>query len=93
MSGRTFKVNDLVYDIDRFAECKYQITGDIQNKNTLCGNNAGILLNIGFQLNDGKGFVNYVDVCYNKSRASPVYTKHIIYGGAIKGDDTFINCL
>lgn len=81
-------MNDGTYNINQFAECKHQINGDIQNKNTLCGGNDGILLNIGFQLNDGKGFVNYLDVCYNKSRASPVYTKHVIYGGAIKGDDT-----
>jgi DNA/RNA endonuclease G (NUC1) len=78
-------VNDATYHINHFTECKYQINGDIQNTNTLCGYNAGILLNIGFQLNDGRGFVNYLDVCYNKSKASPVYTKHKIYGAAIKG--------
>lgn len=85
VSDKNFKVNERIYNINDFAECKHQITGDIQNTNTLCGNNDGILLKIGFQLTDGKGFVNFFDACYNKSRASAVYTKHIVYGRAIKG--------
>jgi hypothetical protein len=90
--GKNFRSNDNVFPISHFAECKHPVNGDIINRNVKCGNNNGILLNIGFQLSDGKGFVNYIDVCYNKTRASPVYTKHVIYGGAIKGFYSFYHC-
>lgn len=53
------------------------------NRNEACGN-SGTKLTIGFQLSDGKGFVNFIDVCYNKKTASTIYTKHTINGKAIK---------
>lgn len=53
------------------------------NRNEACGK-TGTKLSIGFQLSDGKGFVNFIDVCYNKKTASTIYTKHTVNGKAIK---------
>lgn len=66
-----------------FNECSLQITGNAVNQNRKCGGD-GSLINIGFQLNDGRGFVTLIDVCYNKKSGSSIYTRHILQGRAIK---------
>lgn len=51
--------------------------------NQQCGG-SGSLIKIGYQLNDGRGFVTLIDVCYNKKTGSTIYAKHVVRGLAIK---------
>lgn len=69
--------------MSEFNECHLQVNGNAMNLNQNCGGN-GSLINIGFQLGDGRGFVSLIDVCYNKKRGSTIYTKHVLQGKAIK---------
>lgn len=49
-----------------------------------CANNEGVVLNIGFQLTDNRGFMNLIGVCFNKKISTPIYTIHTILGKTIK---------
>lgn len=82
-SGDSFNINSQRYSVSDFNECSLQITGNAINHNQKCAGN-GSLISIGFQLTDGRGFVNLIDVCYNKKKGSSIYTKHVIQGKAIK---------
>lgn len=63
-------------------DCKSTITGDILNTGTVCGNSAGVILNIGFKAGT-YGFLPLIQSCYNMKTASVIYTRHIIYGKTI----------
>lgn len=82
-SGNSFNNNNQKFSVSAFNECSQQINGNAVNQNQKCAGN-GSLINIGFQLSDGRGFVNLIDVCYNKKKGSSIYTKHIVQGKAIK---------
>lgn len=69
--------------MSEFNECSAQVSGNALNRNQKCANN-GSVISIGFQLNDGRGFVSLIDVCYNKKKGSSIYTRHILQGNAIK---------
>lgn len=69
--------------MSEFIECSSQISGSAVNLNRKCAEN-GSFINVGFQLSDGKGFVNLIDVCYSKKKGSSIYTRHILQGQAIK---------
>jgi DNA/RNA endonuclease G (NUC1) len=69
--------------VSEFSECNTQISGNAINLNRECAGN-GSFINIGFQLSDGKGFVNLIDVCYSKKKGSSIYTRHVVQGKAIK---------
>jgi DNA/RNA endonuclease G (NUC1) len=84
VSGNSFDINNKKYSVSEFNECYNQISGNVLNTNLKCSNGSGSLINIGFQLNDGRGFVNLIDVCYDKRKGSAIYTKHILQGNAIK---------
>lgn len=66
-----------------FNECSSQISGNAINLNRKCADN-GSIISIGFQLSDGKGFINLIDVCYNKKKGSSIYSRHVLQGNAIK---------
>ncbi|CAO1421375.1 unnamed protein product [Diamesa serratosioi] len=83
VDGKSFNINNQQANVEEFNECKTVISGSVMNRNEVCGK-SGTKLSIGFQLSDGKGFVNFIDVCYNKKTASTIYTKHTINGKAIK---------
>lgn len=83
-SGKVFNIDNNPQSIEEFNQCNSVITGSVQNPNLKCADN-GILIYIGFQLSAGRGFVNLIDVCYNKRTGSAIYTKHVIPGKAIKG--------
>lgn len=83
LSGDSFNINNQKYSVSDFAECSAQINGNALNRNEACGEN-GVLISIGFQLSDGRGFVKLIDVCYNKKRGSSIYSRHIVQGKAIK---------
>jgi hypothetical protein len=69
--------------VAEFNECSSAITGSVVNRNRYCSGN-GSFINIGFMLSDSRGFVNLIDVCYNKKRGSAVYTAHVVQGISIK---------
>lgn len=79
----SFNINNAVHSVTDFSECKSQISGNVINLNQNCADN-GSAVSIGFQLSDGKGFVNLIDVCYNKKKGSSIYTRHVLQGRAIK---------
>lgn len=83
-SQSKFIINNQKHDVEEFNECRQTITGSVLNNNLQCGNNQGIKMNIGFQLSDGRGFVNLIEVCYNKRKGNPIYTTHVIQGKSIK---------
>ncbi|CAO1440565.1 unnamed protein product [Diamesa hyperborea] len=83
VDGKTFNIDNQKANVEEFNECKTLISGSVVNRNEVCGK-TGTKLSIGFQLSDGKGFVNFIDVCYNKKTASTIYTKHTVNGKAIK---------
>lgn len=80
----SFVINDHKCSVSDFNECSHQISGNTFNQNQKCAGDNGSLINIGYQLNDGRGFVSLIDVCYNKKKASTVYAKHVLQGRAIK---------
>jgi DNA/RNA endonuclease G (NUC1) len=82
-SGNKFNINNQQHSASEFNECSSAITGNVVNRNRYCGTN-GTSLTIGFQLIDGKGFVDLIDVCYSKKRGSAIYTAHVIQGVTIK---------
>lgn len=82
-AGSKFKANNELERIADLNECHSQITGSVVNYNKNCANN-GIKMAIGFQLNDGRGFVKLIDVCYDKQLAALIYTRHIVHGKSIK---------
>ncbi|KAG5680494.1 hypothetical protein PVAND_010001 [Polypedilum vanderplanki] len=82
-SGNKFNINNQQHSVSEFNECNSAITGSVINRNRYCTGN-GSFLNIGFQLNDGRGFVNLIDICYNKKRGSAIYAAHVIQGISIK---------
>lgn len=69
------------YVLPTFSECSSVIDGNTLTRNETCGEN-GTLIHIGFQL--AEDFVKLIDVCYNRKRASTIYTRHIIQGIAIR---------
>lgn len=81
--GNVFNINDKNHKVSDFNECSLQISGNAINRNQKCAAN-GSLISIGFQLNDGRGFVTLIDVCYSKKKGSTIYTKHLLQGNAIK---------
>lgn len=83
LSDDSFNINNRKHSVSDFAECSAQINGNVLNNNRACGEN-GILISIGFQLSEGRGFVNMIDVCYDKRRGSSIYARHIVQGVAIK---------
>jgi DNA/RNA endonuclease G (NUC1) len=83
LSGDSFNVNNERRSISEFNECSSQISGNAINLNRRCAEN-GSFINIGFQLSEGKGFVNLIDVCYDKKKGSSIYTRHILHGKSIK---------
>lgn len=82
-SGSKFAINNKEHAVAEFNECTHAITGNVLNRNRQCAND-GIFMNIGFQLSDGRGFVNLIDVCYSKRRGSAIYTSHVVPGKTIK---------
>lgn len=83
MSGNSFNINNKPYALSEFNECSSQISGNAININSKCATDGSVIV-IGFQLSDGKGFVNLFDVCYNKKKGSSIYTRHVLQGVAIK---------
>lgn len=82
VSGSDFNINNQKTSAHVF-ECAQQINGNAVNHNRRCASN-GSLIGIGFQLTDDRGFVNLIDVCYNKKAGSAIYAFHILQGQAIK---------
>lgn len=83
LQGDSFNFNNQRHSVSELTECNSQIYGNAINLNSKCAEN-GSLINIGFQLSDGKGFVNLINVCYNKKKGSTIYSRHVIQGQAIK---------
>lgn len=74
-------INDKQYHVSDFNECANAITGNVVNKNHICGGD-GVTMSIGF--NDERNFAGLIDVCYSKKRGSSIYTSHTIHGNTIK---------
>jgi DNA/RNA endonuclease G (NUC1) len=83
LSGNDFNVNNNQFSVPEFNECSLSITGNVVNRNQACGLN-GTSMSIGFQLTDSRGFINLIDVCYNRKKGSSIYTGHVIQGRTIK---------
>lgn len=76
--AHTFDVNP------KSINCTKQVSGDLQVTDRKCGagNDMGIIYQAGFLVNPE--FVALYEMCYNKDRASVIYTNHILNGKAIK---------
>lgn len=83
ISGKDFNINNQKFSVAQFNECSLQITGSAVNVNEKCGEH-GSLIKIGYQLNEGRGFVTLIDVCYNKKTGSSIYARHVLPGKTIK---------
>lgn len=83
VAEKDFNINNQRYSLSDINECSLQINGNTVNRNQKCAGN-GSAIGIGFQLSEGRGFVNLIDVCYNKKKGSTIYTRHIVQGKAIK---------
>lgn len=81
--GNIFTIDNQRQPVTEFNECHAAITGNIQKLNTKCAQ-SGILINIGFQLDAGRGFINLINICYNKVTGSVIYATHVIQGKTIK---------
>jgi hypothetical protein len=63
--------------------CTKEINGDLRVTRDKCSNNDGVVIDIGFKLNQQE-FVTLFNVCYNNKTASAIYATHYINGKAIK---------
>ncbi|XP_061500725.1 uncharacterized protein LOC1275759 isoform X1 [Anopheles gambiae] len=81
--GQDLTLND---NLNRIAfneiSCSSAVSGAIKPSNVSCGNKAGRLYNIGFEV-EGTEFINYFQVCYDLTKSSALYSQHQILGKVI----------
>lgn len=81
--GQDLTLND---NLNRIAfneiSCSSAVSGAIKPSNVSCGNKAGRLYNIGFEV-EGIEFINYFQVCYDLTKSSAIYSQHQILGKVI----------
>ncbi|KAJ8957305.1 hypothetical protein NQ317_011234, partial [Molorchus minor] len=63
--------------------CEKSIKGDTLKTNILCGDGRGKIVYIGYAVAKGK-WVTLIEVCYDESTSSSLYSKHELLGEEIK---------
>ncbi|XP_044258702.1 uncharacterized protein LOC123007458 [Tribolium madens] len=67
----------------RDLQCNKIIKGTVFKTTKKCGDNKGRIYKIGYQISS-RNFLTLIEVCYDPSSGSTLYTEHLLHGQDIK---------
>lgn len=63
-------------------KCKASVDGECVPSVETCPSNRGVVNKLGFNAGTS-GFITYIDTCFDTTRSSVLYTRHVLPGAAI----------